>query len=551
MKTNTLFALLTFALFTQVPFSGRAQETTEQSVADWSYEPDQDGAQIGFEIAAIGDINNDGINDLVASSKSYIVNDVNGAVFLFLGTENGFSDTPDQIIPSPVSSAEFGTAIDIVPDMNGDGFGELAVGAPFHDIQNGINDGILYVFFGAADGVNANSPWTHTSGGTQRQLGAEICSGDFNNDGYGDLAVARIGLYWTNSQRLIMIYGSANGPGNIVNLDIPGWESLGLSMDAGDINDDGFDDLLVGSPHYGSRQSEDREGKITIYSGSPSGLVTSTAAWEFETNALNFQIGTMVSIVGDVNGDTYPDFASTAIGYSNGEEYEGAVYLFSGASALSNCAQEELFESNQEYQSFGKSIAGGDVDNDGYADLLIGNTTSSQFEDRAGIAMLYKGSAGGISTDTAWTTSILSPAARLGHAAVISDVNNDSFDDIIISSISMNGSGTDRGHVFAYYSDMGAFSEALSVTERSGHGSATVVYPNPLSGEHIHLNSASKERPIQVFLSDGSAEPVLLESSRESNSTAQLKLPADLPAGMYFLRIVFENRTETQKVVIH
>src|SRR6185503_10773183 len=112
---------------------------------------------------------------------------------------------------------------------------------------------------------------------------------------------------------------------------------MGSSVDgAGDVNGDGYDDLIVGAYTYDNGQTD--EGRAYAYYGSPSGPST-TANWTAEANQGSAYFGISVAGAGDLNGDGYDDVVVGAPGYTNGQSSEGRAFVYYGsASGLSATA---------------------------------------------------------------------------------------------------------------------------------------------------------------------------------------------------------------------
>ncbi len=119
---------------------------------------------------------------------------------------------------------------------------------------------------------------------------------------------------------------------------------------AGDVNGDGYSDVIVGACFYDNGQTD--EGAAFIYHGSSSGLST-TAASQLEENQASARFGTSVASAGDVNGDGYSDVIVGAYLYDNGQSDEGAAFIYHGSSSgLSTTAASQL-EENQASAYFG------------------------------------------------------------------------------------------------------------------------------------------------------------------------------------------------------
>jgi hypothetical protein len=212
---------------------------------------------------------------------------------------------------------------------------------------------------------------------------------------------------------------------------------------AGDFNGDGYADVIVGAHLYDAGQSN--EGAAFVFLGSALGIGSgnpTTATARLEANQAAAEMGNSVAGAGDVNGDGYADVIVGALRYESGaQSNEGAAFIFHGsASGIANgnptTATTQL-EANQNSASFGFSVAGaGDVDGDGYADVLVGapaydvNAVSN-----AGIACLFRGGATGVADGTPATAAMcIAPTQQTGQmgfsVAGAGDLNGDGYADM-------------------------------------------------------------------------------------------------------------------------
>jgi hypothetical protein len=147
---------------------------------------------------------------------------------------------------------------------------------------------------------------------------------------------------------------------------------------AGDVNGDGYADVIVGAYGYDAGQSD--EGAAFVFLGSASGIADgnpATAAAQLESDQVNARMGGSVSGAGDVNGDGYADGIVGARSYDAGQIDEGAAFVFLGSAsgiAAGNPATAAVqLESDQAGAQHGFSVSGaGDVNGDGYADVIVG-----------------------------------------------------------------------------------------------------------------------------------------------------------------------------------
>ena len=229
------------------------------------------------------------------------------------------------------------------------------------------------------------------------------------------------------------------------------------------VNNDGYDDILVGAWLFNNGQSN--EGRVFAYYGSASGFscgggcpvdATSAADWIIEGNQTNTTLGYALSSAGDVNGDDFDDVIVGAYAFDNGQNDEGMAFVYYGsATGLpcgSGCPADALttadwtVESNQANAHLGNVNTAGDVNNDGYNDIIVAASKYTNGQTKEGMVFVFYGSASGLScgsgcpvdafTSANWSAEGNQADSALGGAggAVGSagDVNGDGFDDILV-----------------------------------------------------------------------------------------------------------------------
>ncbi len=238
---------------------------------------------------------------------------------------------------------------------------------------------------------------------------------------------------------------------------------------AGDVNGDGYSDVIVGAPDYDNGQSN--EGWAFVWYGSATGLGASgtpaNADWTAESNQATARFGYSVASAGDVNGDGYSDIIVGAYFFDNGESNEGWAFVWYGSSgglgASGTFANADwTAQSNQANARFGNSVASaGDVNGDGYSDVIIGTVFYDNGEAYEGEAFVWYGSsgslgAGGTPANADWTAESNQFDARLGFSvASAGDVNGDTYSDIIIGAMNYSNGEGDEGAAFVWYGSSG------------------------------------------------------------------------------------------------
>ncbi len=470
------------------------------SSPNWTAESDQASAYFGRSVATAGDVNGDGYSDVIVGAYYYDNGQVNeGRTFLFYGSAAGLSATANWTAESDQSSAYFGQSVATAGDVNGDGYSDVIVGAPYYDNGEG-NEGRAFVYYGSAAGLSAAANWTAESNQTSALFGQSVATaGDVNNDGYSDVVIGA--HFYDNGQtdegRAFLFTGSGQGLSSTPNWTAEGDQAIayfGASVStAGDVNGDGYSDVIVGAANYSNGQTN--EGRAFIYHGAANGLST-TASWTAESDQASAYFGVSVATAGDVNGDGYSDIIVGASHYDNGQTNEGAVFVYQGSSGGLPVTANWTVESNGANVRFGASVStAGDVNGDGYGDVIVGaylyedNPPVSQSEGvreeaHGGRAFVYYGSAGGPLSTEYWTVGSAQAGAYFGlSVATAGDVNGDGYSDVIVGAAYYDGGQTDEGRAYAYYGSATGPSTVAAWTAEGDKVSAVFGYAVASAGD--------------------------------------------------------------------
>jgi hypothetical protein len=367
------------------------------TAADWSFETDQPFGFVGMSVAAAR-VDADAFADVIVGASQYDDGEVNeGAVFVFHGSAGGPSATEDLLLQMDQADAAFGKVVEAVGDLNGDGFGDVAVGVPNWDVAGaGSEEVAVFVYLGSAAGLPSAPDWQALGENVFDRFGTAVSgAGDVNEDGFQDLVVSAPGIdgpSLADVGRVYLYEGSGTGPGTTAAWTVDGAvESgdFGRSVDgAGDVNADGHVGLVVGSPLYSNGQVH--EGAVFLYEGD--GLTLSTVPdWTVEANQHAAHLGHSVIGAGDLNGDGFGDLAMSAPLSSGSGPWEGAVFVYPGQRVVGPGIVRRELRVDQAYGSFGYHLAAaGDVNADGFDDLLVGGINLGS-PAGAGVAFLYLG----------------------------------------------------------------------------------------------------------------------------------------------------------------
>jgi hypothetical protein len=335
--------------------------------------------KLGWAISGAGDFNGDGASELAVGSPYASSDGFRAGAVTVLRWKDGQSAPHAQFLRSTMSRANFGTALDAVGDVNGDGFDDLMVGAP---VMKGDWDeeGAAYLYFGGEDGLSTNSVWTAWGGQPGMRLGEEIqAAGDVNGDRFADVLVAAPrwgdGLPGYGEVRLYL--GSTEGlPSE------PAWvyRGRGPYAKAGrgllggvDFNRDGFMDVAVGLPSANAPGGMAAMGEVHFFLGNTQGL-NSEPDWIWEGATPGDGFGDSVCLVGDMNGDGYAELAVGAPFTPLVGKHQGVLRVFAGSSTGFSTTPLLQVMGGVPQGRYGFQLAAlGDVDGDGLADLGIGS----------------------------------------------------------------------------------------------------------------------------------------------------------------------------------
>ena len=353
-------------------------------------------------------------------------------------------------------TGQYGLSTASAGDVNGDGYGDIIVGAPFY--ANGQNrEGRAVVYYGTATGLSYEPGWTYESDRVNAEFGTCVAgAGDVNNDGYDDVVIGsyRYSNGETNEGSAFLFLGSASGLATSAAWTAEANQTLaflGYSVaGAGDVNNDGYDDVIVGAFWYDKGQTN--EGRAYVYFGSATGL-TATPSWTAESDIAGAEFGYSVAGAGDINNDGYDDILVGAHLYNGGQIDEGRAYAFYGSASGPATSPNWTYESNQADARLGFSLsAAGDVNGDNYDDVIIGAYRYDHGETNEGRAFVFHGAGSGLSTTPSWIVEGDQDWCYFGYSvSSAGDVNLDGFDDVIVGVYWFENEDFNEGGARIYY----------------------------------------------------------------------------------------------------
>jgi len=512
----------------------------------------------GRSVSAAGDVNGDGIDDLIIGANGADPNGtLSGASYVVFGKSTGFSSTFELssladgggsegfVLHGAALGDNSGFSVSAAGDVNGDGIDDLIIGALGAD-PNGFLSGASYVVFGKNTPMNGNfdSPFELSTldgsdgfvlngAAANDRAGISVsAAGDINGDGIDDLIIGADEADpngQSDSGTSYVVFGKNTGfsstfelsslamgdgsTGFVLNGEIEN-ELSGYSVSAaGDVNGDGIDDLIIGSSQadpngFATGASYVVFGRNTAVNGNFASSIELSSLDGSDGFVLNGvspadRSGRSVSAAGDINSDGVDDLIIGAIGVRTNGTNSGASYVvfgrntavngkFSSSIELSALDGSDGFVLNgaAQYDQSGISVsAAGDINGDGIDDLIIGASRADRNGHISGATYVVFGKNTAINGDfdssielssldgsDGYVLNGVSPADRSGRSvSAAGDINSDGVDDLIIGAIGVRTNGTNSGAsyvVFGFRCEAGSHTYQVSTSAQLNYAIA-------------------------------------------------------------------------------
>jgi hypothetical protein len=392
------------------------------------------------DVAGVGDVNGDGFDDLVSATWW-----TTATLALHVGSASGL-DLDPVWTDERERSDELGRPTR-AGDVDGDGYGDVLFGDYDHAPGGpGVGSGRAAAYYGSSSGLGATADWSAFGESGVGAFAADFAAaGDVDGDGFDDVIVSDpvLGEGQSHRGRVYLYRGSAEGLGDTAAWtaegEIQAWFGASIAG-AGDVNGDGFDDVVVGAPFQTDTEAG---GRAYLFLGSASGL-GALPAWTGhgdESVSPHNLYGGHLAGIGDVNGDGFDDLLVGAPGTAASDGPVGRVHLYLGSAAGPS---ETAWDAGRAGDGYGWAFVGaGDLDGDGYADVA--------FNDYGGTVEVFLGSPAGLPTESAWMRGPHASYQALGSTVgPAGDVDGDGFDDLVVVEAGFDNADGRIGRAWGY-----------------------------------------------------------------------------------------------------
>jgi hypothetical protein len=411
------------------------------TTAAWTGEGEATGDEFGSSVSGAGDVNRDGYDDVIVGAPAY--SSSTGRAYVYLGSASGLGTSAATTLTGEAIADSFGGSVSDAGDVNGDGYGDVIVGAAGYDAFTGR----AYLYQGSATGLATSAETTLTGTAISEHFGYAVSgAGDVNGDGYDDVIVGAP-LAGTTGGQASVYHGSSLGVASVATATLSGvaaGDYFGSAVSgAGDVDGDGYADVIVGASSHGA------DGAAYVSYGSGSGVgaagadVLSGTASDSRCTGGAAGFGFSVSGAGDMNADGYADvIVGAPWRLLWDEDYDCITYVGEASVRLGSATGVGGgWTLVRDHSWLGYSVSdAGDVNGDGYNDIVVG-------DGGRGLADVYLGSATGLTS----TTSLSGTWNSFGQTvSAAGDINGDGYADVILGDA---GTGSGQAYVYLGYPD--------------------------------------------------------------------------------------------------
>lgn len=358
------------------------------------------------------------------------------------------------MLTTEAEGTAFGAVVAGIGDINGDGFDDVAVGAPAWSDEVLAQAGQVSIYLGSADGLDPTPIRLLTGGASGDRLGSTIVGvGDLTGDGFDDVAIAvpYADVEGMGDVGVVHLYaGSASGIGAAPYLTLQGSspsEWFGTSIDGGDdIDGEGTPDLVIGAPGYDSQR-----GRVHVYLGT-AGTLPSTPVQALEGSTYGELFGQRILVVEDMHGDGKMDLVVSAPHRaSDTSSLAGQVFVFPGTiSGLSTAAVSSLSAGTHGPERMGwQLLSDGDIDGDGFGDVLAsGPYASKGGVSNVGRLAMFRGANTGPVEETAASVYGWTQDEQMGLSmALVGDMDGDGVAEFAVAAPTYDGIRDNSGRI--------------------------------------------------------------------------------------------------------
>lgn len=494
-------------------------------------------------IIADGDLNGDGYDDIIYANKGPFNSsgDYWGELHIIFGGPD-INTSPDIVLTGEHNYDRFGSVASIAGDLNGDGYDDLVISAPYFDMfpQSDIAYGRAYVYLGGdpfdADPDLILDGYLYTDDAWNLQFGSQIdTSGDLNNDGYNDIVIGSPGpSFFFNGQIDVFLGGETMDSEVDWHYKGENLEGFGTRISIGDLNGDSYDDLITSSGEW-----EPDNVMIKIYLGNES--VLSEPVWQ--TN-LGYQFA--LEADGDFNGDGFSDL------FFDDNDTDDNQVSFNVVWGTDQQNLLELLDVPLISEAQFMNLFFAELNNDNYDDLVL-IQEYDEFQQYEGRVEIHYGASEYNPEPDIVMTGNLHHQYFGGISYHLGDVNYDGYNDILLGTSKTPSCPATHDTLFIYTKAPVSIEEGPSLVTASNH---LVNYPNPFVSQttiefylpqpgraNVSIYNIAGQK-IQTLINSnmiGGLHKITWNGTQSNHET--------IPAGVYLLKLQNPITTQTHKMI--